>query len=185
MVEKLLLVKATNKVGTEIYYLGRFAMQSIHCDKVPHVDTRQNKYLESITIRTENGHRFRNNRHNITRTSSSNKRQEPSAPKKSSATPSALKKARTDPKIPLSSSDEESSKNLTESSSKDKENTLINGKSTSDDKSEKSDDQSSSDDESEKSKKSSSSTEREKQAATRTISLHDIMDGMLADTRSV
>jgi hypothetical protein len=73
MVEKRLLVKTTNKVKTGIYYLGHFAMQALHRDKVPHKDNRQDKYLESIAICTENGHRFRNNRHNITRTSSSNK----------------------------------------------------------------------------------------------------------------
>jgi hypothetical protein len=191
MVEKRLLVKTTNKVKTEIYYLGHFAMQLLHRDKVPDVDVRQNQYLESITIRSDNGYRVRNKRQNTARTSSSNKRQELSASKKSSVTPLATK-ARTDPNPPLSSSNEESSKSRTEPSSKDKEGTLINSKSTSDDESEKSNDQSSSNEESkksneesEKSKKSSSSTEREKQAATRTISLHDIMDGMLADTRSV
>jgi hypothetical protein len=183
---KRLLVKTTNKVRTEIHYLGHFAMQLLHRDKIPHVDdTRQNQFLESITIRSENGFRVRNNRQNITRTSSSNKRQEPSASKKGSVTPSATKKARTGPKPPLSSFDEESSKSLTEPSSKDKEDTLINNKSTNDDKSEKSDDQSSSDDESEKSENSPPNTEQEKQAATRATSLLDIMNGILADTRTV
>jgi hypothetical protein len=151
MVEKLLLIEATNKVKTEIYYLGHFAMQSLHRKKVPHVDTRQGKYQESITIRSENGFRVRNNRQNITRTSFSNKRQESSASRKSSVPPSAKKKARTDPKPPLSSSDEESSKSLTELSYKNEDGALINGKSTSDDESEKSDDSFSSDEESEKS----------------------------------
>jgi hypothetical protein len=52
-----MLVKSTYKVGTEIYYLGHFnTMQTIHRDKVPHVDTRQDKYLESITICSDNGY---------------------------------------------------------------------------------------------------------------------------------
>jgi hypothetical protein len=170
MVEKRLLIKTTNKVKTEINYLGQFAMQSLHREKVPHVDTKQDKYQESITICSENGFRVRNNRQNITRTSSSNKRQESSASKKSSVTPLAKKKAKTDPKPPLSSSDKESSKSLTEPSSKNKDVTLINVKFTSDDESEKSDNSSSSDKESEKSEHSPPNTEQEKQAATRTIS---------------
>jgi hypothetical protein len=111
MVKKLLLVKATNKVRTETYYLGHFAMQALSRDKVPDVDIKQNTYLESITIRTENGHRFRNNRHNITRTSTINKQQElsASASKKNRVTPSA-KKSKLNPKRPLFSSDKESSK---------------------------------------------------------------------------
>jgi hypothetical protein len=191
MVEKRLPVKTTNKVKTEINYLGHFVMQSLHRDKVPQVDNRQDKYLESITIRTENGHRFRNNRHNITRTSSSNKRQESSASKKSSVTPSA-KKSRLNLKIPLFSSDEESSKNPIGTPSKDKKDTLSNDKSSSDDDSEKSDDQSSSDEESEKSyeesEKSENSppnTKQEKQAATGTTSLLEFMNGILANSRTV
>jgi hypothetical protein len=172
MMVELLLVKSTNKVGTEIFYLGHFAMQSLHRDKVPHVDNRQAKYLESIAICSDNGYLVRNKRHNTAKTSSSNKRQESSASKKNSITPSATKKARTDPKTPLSSSDEELSRSLTEPSSKDKETTLT-------------DDQFSSDNESEKSKNSSPNTDQEKQAASSTISLLDIMNGILADTRSV
>jgi hypothetical protein len=160
MVEKRLLIKTTNnKVKTEIYYLGHFAMQSLHREKVPHKDSRQDKYLESIAIRSENGHRFRNNSQNTTRTSSSNKQPVSLASKKSSVTPSASKKARTDPKPPLSISEEESSKNLTEPSSRNKDGTLINVKSTSDDESEKSNDSSSSDNESEKSDEESAKSQ--------------------------
>jgi hypothetical protein len=36
MVEKCLLIKTTNKVKTEIYYLGHFAMQALHRKKLPH-----------------------------------------------------------------------------------------------------------------------------------------------------
>jgi hypothetical protein len=158
MVEEKMLVKATNKVGTEIYYLGHFAMQSLQRDKVPDTDVTQNQFLESITICSDNGFGVKNKRQDTARTSI-NKRQESSASKKSSVTPSATKKARTDPKPSLSSSDEESSKSLTESSSKNKDGALINGKSTSDDESEKDDDSSSSDDESETSNKSPSNEE--------------------------
>jgi hypothetical protein len=105
MVEEKMLVKATNKVGTEIYYLEHFAMQSLQ---------RYNQFLESITICSDNGYRVRNKRQNTARTSISNKRQESSASKKSSVTPSAKKKARIDLKPSLSSSNK--TKNLPKAS---------------------------------------------------------------------
>jgi hypothetical protein len=40
MVEKEMLVKATNKVGTLIYYLGKFAMQALDRTKIKDVDAR-------------------------------------------------------------------------------------------------------------------------------------------------
>jgi hypothetical protein len=164
---KKMLVKATNKVGTEVYYLGNFSMQSLQQDKVPNVDSRPDLYQESITIRSDNGFRVRNKRQDIARTSSNKKRQDSSTSKKSSVTPSAKKKARTGPKPSLSSSDEElpkrlteqSSKSLTEQSSKNKDGALINGKSNSDDESDSSDESSSSDDKSETSNNSPSNEE--------------------------
>jgi hypothetical protein len=59
MVEETMLVKATNKVGTEVYYLGNLGRQSLQRDKVPNVDSRQGKYRESINIHSDNGHRVR------------------------------------------------------------------------------------------------------------------------------
>jgi hypothetical protein len=174
-----MLVKATNKVGTEIYYLGHFAMQSLQRDKVPNVDSRPDKYQESITIRSDNGFRFRNKRQDTARTSFNNKRQESSTSKKSSVTPSAKKKARTGPKPSLSSSDEELPKRLTEQSSKNKDGALINGKSTSDDESEKDDDSSSIDKVSETSNNSPSNEEESKKSehsSVEEISYHDIMN---------
>jgi hypothetical protein len=183
-----MLVKETNKVGTQIYYLGYFAMQALDRTKLPDKDARQNQFLESINIRSDNGHRVRNNRQNITRTSSSNKRPEPSASKKgskkSSVTPSA-KKSKLNPKLPLFASDEKSSKNPTDAPSKDKDGALINGKSTSDDESGKPDDSSSSDEESEKSNDSPSSdeeSEKSDHSSTKFISISDIMN---PDFRSV
>jgi hypothetical protein len=73
MVEEEMLVKASNKVGTPIYYLGHFAMQALDRTKLPDKDARQNQFLESIKIRPDNGHRVRNKRQNTARTSSSNK----------------------------------------------------------------------------------------------------------------
>jgi hypothetical protein len=157
IVEETMLVKATNKVGTEEYYLGNFGRQSLQRDKLPNVDSRPDKYQESINIRSDNGHRVRNKRQATARTSSNNKQQELSTSKKSSVTPSATKKARTGPKPSLSSSDKELPKRLTEQPSK-----TINGKPTSDDESEKPDENSSSDDESKNSNNSSSSDEESK-----------------------
>jgi hypothetical protein len=143
MLEEKMLTKRINRVKTEIYYLGHFAMQSLHRKKVPDVDVRQNQFQESINIRSDNGFRVRNTRQNTARTSSI-KQQEPPVSKKSSVTPSAKKKARTDPKPTLSSSDEELPKSLTEPPTKNKDGILTNGKSTSDDESETSDKNSSS-----------------------------------------
>jgi hypothetical protein len=68
MVEERMIVKATNKVGTEIYYhLGHFGMEVLGHDTLPDYDTRQVKYIESITIRLENGERAINSRHRATR----------------------------------------------------------------------------------------------------------------------
>jgi hypothetical protein len=187
MVEKRLLVKTTNKVKTEIYYLGHFAMQALDRTKLPDKDARQDEYQESITIRQDNRFRVRNNRQNITRTSSSNKQQESSASKKSSVTPSA-KKSKLNPKPPLFTSDEDSSKYPTEAPSKDKDGALINGKSTSNDESKKPDDISSSDKESRNSNDSSSSdeeSEKSDHSSPKLISLRDIMNVILPDSRSV
>jgi uncharacterized protein YukE len=82
MLEEKMLVEATNKVGTEIYYLGHFAMQLLQRDKVPNMDSRPDKYQESITICSDNGFRVRNKRQDKARTSSNNKRQESSASKR-------------------------------------------------------------------------------------------------------
>jgi hypothetical protein len=87
MLEESMLVKATNKVGTEIYYLGNFGMEALGRHTLPDLDTRQVKYIESITIHLENGKRVINSRHRATR----DKRQEPSASKKITVTPSAKK----------------------------------------------------------------------------------------------
>jgi hypothetical protein len=188
MVEEKMLVKATNKVGTEVYYLGNFGRQSLQRDKLPNVDSRPDKYQESINICSDNGHRFRNKRQATARTSSNNKQQESSTSKKSSVTPSATKKARTGPKPSLSSSEEEFPKSLTEPPTKNKDGTLTNGKSTSDDESEPSDKSSndensssgpSSDEESEKSEHSLPNS------ATKTTTLHVIMHGTLPDSRLV
>jgi hypothetical protein len=181
-----MLIKTINKVKTEIYYLGHFVMQSLHREKVPDVDVRQNQFLESINICSDNGFRVRNTRQNTARTSSI-KRQELPSSKKISVTPSA-KKSKFNPKLPLFTSDEESSKNPTDASSKDKDGTLTNGKSTSDDESEKFYDSSSDDN----SSSGSSSDEESKtskhslpNSATKTTSLGDVMHGFLTDDRSV
>jgi hypothetical protein len=65
MVEEKMLVKSTNKVGTEIFYLGHFAMQTLQRVKLPDKDVRQNQFLESITIRSDNGFRVINKRQKI------------------------------------------------------------------------------------------------------------------------
>jgi hypothetical protein len=81
MVETKMLIIATNKVGTEVYYLGNFGRQSIACHNLPNVDSRPEQYQASINIRTDNGHRVRNKRQATARTSLNNKQQESSTAK--------------------------------------------------------------------------------------------------------
>jgi hypothetical protein len=59
MTEEKMLVKATNKDGTEVYYLGNFGRQSLQRNKLPNVDSRLDKYQESINIRSDNRHRVK------------------------------------------------------------------------------------------------------------------------------
>jgi hypothetical protein len=167
MVEETMLIKSTNKVGTEVYFLGNFGRQSLQRDKLPNVDYRPKKYQASINIRSDNGHRVRNKRQATARTSLDNKQQESSTTKKSSVTTTATKKAKTAPKPSLSSSDKELPKSL------------ANGRSTSEHESEKDADYFSSDDKSEQFKDKPSSDEESKKSdhsSFKTISLHDILN---------
>jgi hypothetical protein len=187
MLEERMLVKATNKVKTEIYYLGNFGMEALHRVKLPNVDARQDKYQETITICSDNGYRVRNKGQNTARTSN-NKRQETPASKKSSVTPSATNKVRTNPKPTLSSSDKGLPQSLTKSPTKNKDGTLINVKSTSDDESESSD-ESCNDDNSTSGPPSDEESEKSGHSlpmpATETTTLRDIMHGILPDSRLV
>jgi hypothetical protein len=147
MVEEKMLIIATNKVGTEVYFLGNFGRQALQRGKLPNVDYRPDQYQQSIVIRADNGLRVRNKRQDTARISFNNKQQESSTTKKSSVTPSATKNAKTAPKP-----EHESEKDADYSSS--------------DDKSEQSKDNPPSDKESEKSDHSSF----------KNISLHDILN---------
>jgi hypothetical protein len=118
MVEEKIIIIATNKVGTEVYYLGNFGRQSLQRNKLPNVDYRPDQYQASIVIRADNGARVRNKRQATARTSFDNKQQESLTKKKSSVTPSATKKAKTKPNRPVFSSDEELPKRITEQPSK-------------------------------------------------------------------
>jgi hypothetical protein len=84
-----MFIIATNKVGTEVYYLGNFGRQSIQRFDLPNVDYKPDQYQESIVIRTDNGYRVRNKRQATARTSLDNKQQESLTKKKGSITPSA------------------------------------------------------------------------------------------------
>jgi hypothetical protein len=78
MVQERMILQANNKVGTAIYYMGHFGMEVLGHRAIPDYDTRQDTYIESITICSENGHRVINSRQRAP----TNKRQEQSAKKK-------------------------------------------------------------------------------------------------------
>jgi hypothetical protein len=44
MVEEKMLIIATNKVGTEVYFLGNFGRQSLQRNKLPNMDYRPDQY---------------------------------------------------------------------------------------------------------------------------------------------
>jgi hypothetical protein len=82
MVKEKMLIIATNKVGTEVYFLGNFGRQTLQRDNLPNVDYRPDQYQDSIVIRSDNRHRVRNKRQATARTSFINKQQEPSTKKR-------------------------------------------------------------------------------------------------------
>jgi hypothetical protein len=76
MVEAKMIIIATNKVGTEVYYLGNFGRQSLQRFNLPNEDYKPDQYQHSIVIRSNNGHIVRDKRQATARTSFDAKQQE-------------------------------------------------------------------------------------------------------------
>jgi hypothetical protein len=55
MLEAGMIIKTKDKIGTEQFYLGHFGMEALQQSTIPDINNRPNKFLESITLRTENG----------------------------------------------------------------------------------------------------------------------------------
>jgi hypothetical protein len=62
METEMMLQKATNNLGSDVYYLGEFAMHLLQCTQIPDTNTRPTEYQASITTHLENGTRAANKR---------------------------------------------------------------------------------------------------------------------------
>jgi hypothetical protein len=62
ILEAGMIIKTKNRIGTEQFYLGHFGMEALQRSTIPDIDNRPNNFLESITLRTENGHQLINKR---------------------------------------------------------------------------------------------------------------------------
>jgi hypothetical protein len=59
---EMMLQKTTNNLGSEVYYLGKFAMNLLERKQTPDTDTRPTEYQASIATHLENGTRAANAR---------------------------------------------------------------------------------------------------------------------------
>jgi hypothetical protein len=55
MVQAEMIIKTKNRIDTEQFYLGHFGMEALKRSTIPDINNRPNNYLESITLRNENG----------------------------------------------------------------------------------------------------------------------------------
>jgi hypothetical protein len=55
MVQAEMIIKTKNRIGTEQFYLGYFGMEALQQSTIPDIDNRPNNFLESITLRIDNG----------------------------------------------------------------------------------------------------------------------------------
>jgi hypothetical protein len=62
MLEAKMIIKKKNRIGTEQFYLGHFGMEALQRSTIPDIDNRPNNFLESITLRIENGNQLINER---------------------------------------------------------------------------------------------------------------------------
>jgi topoisomerase IA-like protein len=62
MVEAKMIIKTKDKINTEQFYLGHFGMEALQRSTIPDINNRPNNFMESITLRTENGLQLINER---------------------------------------------------------------------------------------------------------------------------
>jgi hypothetical protein len=58
MVQAEMITKTKNRISTEQFYLGHFGMEALEQSTIPDINNRPNNYLESITLRNENGNQM-------------------------------------------------------------------------------------------------------------------------------
>jgi hypothetical protein len=62
ILEAKMIIKTKNRISTEQFYLGHFGMEALQRSTIPDIGNRPNNFLESITLRIENGHQLINER---------------------------------------------------------------------------------------------------------------------------
>jgi hypothetical protein len=62
MVQAEMIIKTKNRIGTEQFYLGHFGMEALQRPTIPDINNRPNNFLESITLRIDNGNQLINDR---------------------------------------------------------------------------------------------------------------------------
>jgi hypothetical protein len=60
MIEAKMIIKTKNRIDTEQFYLGHFGMEALQRSTIPDIDNRPNNFLESITLRIDNGNQLIN-----------------------------------------------------------------------------------------------------------------------------
>jgi hypothetical protein len=64
MLQAEMIIKTKNRIGTEQFYLGHFGMEALQRSTIPDINNRPTNYLESITLRNDNGNQMINDRRN-------------------------------------------------------------------------------------------------------------------------
>jgi hypothetical protein len=62
MVQVQMIIMATDRNGTEQFYLGHFGMEALKRSTIPDMNNRPNEYLEFITLCNDNGYQMINDR---------------------------------------------------------------------------------------------------------------------------
>jgi hypothetical protein len=76
MVQAQMIAMATNRNGTEQFYLGHFGMEALKQSTIPDISNRPNEYLESITLLNDNGYQMMDDRRDA-RLKATKKRESP------------------------------------------------------------------------------------------------------------
>jgi hypothetical protein len=76
MVQAQMIVMETDRNGTEQIYLEHFGMEALKQSTIPDINNRPNEYLESITLRNDNGYQMINDRRDA-RLKATKKRESP------------------------------------------------------------------------------------------------------------
>jgi hypothetical protein len=118
MVQAEMIIKTKNRIGTEQFYLGHFGMEALKQSTIPEINNRPNEYLESITLRNENGNKMIND-HREAKDKATKKRDSPA---KISRKVTPTQKRKKEKRSPANDSSSTSSLTSSSSSEDDEDN---------------------------------------------------------------